>query len=124
MQPGALRALEFDRIVDAVSAFAVTPMGVERLSRLAPSTDPQRVAQQLAATSETARYLAAHGTFPLRASSELPLILAALAVEGRPLESHRLLALAGFLESVDEAKAAIRRAPGAFPHLESASGGA
>ena len=48
MQPGALRALEFDRIVEAVKAFALTPMGAERLARLQPSTDPRQVAQLLA----------------------------------------------------------------------------
>src|SRR2546426_1113459 len=51
MQPGTLRALEFDRIVEAVKGFALTPMGRERLSRLAPSTDPQKVAQLLAAAT-------------------------------------------------------------------------
>jgi len=124
MQPSALRALEFHRIVEAVEGFALTPMGAERLERMQPSTDARQVAQLLAATSETARYVAAHGVFPLRASAELPQILAALAVEGRALEAPRLLALASFLDSIDESRAAIRRAPGAFPLLEAASGGA
>ena len=48
----------------------------------------------------------------------------ALAVEGRALEALRLLALATFLDSVDESRAGIRRAPGSFPLLEAASGGA
>ena len=121
MQPGALRALEFERIVEAVRSFALTPMGDERLARLAPSTDPQKVAHLLAATTETVQYLAANALFPLRASSDLPQILSALAVEGRALEPLRLLALAAFLDSVDESRAAIRRAPGAFPLLEAAS---
>ena len=121
MQPNALRALEFDRIVEAVSGFALTPMGAERLAALEPSTDAQKVAQLLAATTETMRFVAAHGLFPLRASSELPQILAALAVEGRALEPLRLLALAAFLDSMDESRAAIRRAPGSFPILEAAS---
>jgi DNA mismatch repair protein MutS2 len=124
MQQSALRALEFDRIVEAVTNFALTPMGVERLSRLQPSTDPQTVAQWQAATSETVRFVAARGAFPLHASSELPQILAALSVEGRALESLRLLALATFLDSVDESRAGIRRGPGSFPLLEAASGGA
>jgi len=123
MQPSALRALEFDRIVDAVVAFALTPMGAERLSRLLPSTDSRAVAQLLAATSETTRYIDAHGVFPLRATAELPQILTALAVEGRALEPLRLLALATFLDSIDESRAGIRRAPGSFPLLEAASGG-
>jgi DNA mismatch repair protein MutS2 len=124
MQPSALRALEFDRIVEAVTGFALTPMGAERLSQLAPSTDPEQVAQSQAATTETVRFVTAHGLFPLRASSELPQILEALGVEGRPLESLRLLALATFLDSIDESRAGIRRAPGSFPLLESAISGA
>ena len=124
MHPGALRALEFDRIVEAVKGFALTPMGAERLARLQPSTDPRHVAQLLAATSETARYIAAQGVFPLRATSDLPQTLAALAVEGRALEALRLLALVAFLDSIDESRTAIRRAHGSFPLLEAASGGA
>jgi DNA mismatch repair protein MutS2 len=123
MQPGALRALEFDRIVEVVRGFALTPLGDERLARLAPATDPARVTQLLAATTETARYLSANALFPLCASSDLPQLLAALAIEGRALEPIRLLALATFLESVDETRAAIRRA-GAFPILEAAGAAA
>ncbi len=40
---------------------------------------------------------------------------------GRSNPQH-LLQLAGFLDSIDEAKSAIRRAPGNFPYLEKASG--
>jgi DNA mismatch repair protein MutS2 len=124
MQPAALRALEFDRVVEMVRAFAMTPMGDERLSRLAPSPDPQKVAQLLAATTETAKYLAANGLFPLRSAGDMPQILTALAVEGRALEAKRLLALATFLGSVEEAVTAIRRAPGSFARLETASAAA
>src|SRR3954451_384170 len=105
MQPSALRALEFDRIVEAVTGFALTPMGAERLSVLRPSTDPQQVARWQAATSETVRFIAGHGLFPLRASSDLLQVVEALTVEGRPLEALRLLALATFLDSIDEARA-------------------
>jgi DNA mismatch repair protein MutS2 len=124
MQPAVLRALEFDRVVDRVRAFSMTPMGDERLARLAPSGDPQHVAQLLAATTETAKYLASNGLFPLRAAGDVPHTLAALAVEGRALEAARLLALATFLSSVEEAVSAIRRAPGSFARLEAASGAA
>ncbi len=124
MQPAALKALEFDRIVEMVRGFALTPMGDERLARITPSSDPQKVAQLLAATTETVKYLSSNSLFPLRATSDLPQILSALAVEGRALEAARLLGLATFLDSTDEAKAAIRRSPGSFAHLEAATGGA
>src|SRR3989441_3352867 len=122
MQTGALRTLEFDRIIEAVRSFALTPLGDESLGRLAPSTEPHKVGQLLAATSETARYLAHNALFPLRASSDLPQLLAALAVEGRALEAPRLLALATFLDSIDESRLSIRRASGTFPLLDLASG--
>jgi DNA mismatch repair protein MutS2 len=60
----------------------------------------------------------------LRASSDLPQILSALGVEGRALESLRLLALTTFLDSIDESRAGIRRAPGSFPLLDAATAGA
>jgi DNA mismatch repair protein MutS2 len=124
MQPAVLRALEFDRVVEMVRGFALTPMGAERLARLTPSGDPQTVAQLLAATTETAKYLAAHGLFPLRSAADVPQILAALAVEGRALEAPRLLALATFLTSVEDAVTGIRRVAGSFARLEAASGAA
>src|SRR5438045_1159948 len=124
MHSAALKALEFDRVVEMVRGFAMTPMGDERLARLTPSGDPQKVAQLLAATTETVKYLAANGLFPLRSAADIPQVLAALAVEGRALEAKRLLTLATFLGSVEEAVAAIRRAPGSFARLEAATGAA
>ncbi len=125
MQPGALRALEFDRIVEAVTDFALTPMGAERLSRL-DAVDRSAAGGPMAGGNHRDRdgSLTAHGLFPLRASSDLPQILAALGVEGRALESLRLLALATFLDSIDESRAGIRRAPGSFPLLDAATAGA
>ncbi len=64
MQSGVLRALEFDRIVEAVQSFALTPMGAERLGSLAPAIEPEQVSGLLAATSETVRYLESNSLFP------------------------------------------------------------
>jgi DNA mismatch repair protein MutS2 len=124
MQIAALRALEFDRIVAAVRGLALTPMGEERLARLQPHSDAGKVAQFLAATSETAQFIVKNGSLPLRASTELPSILGSLAIEGRALEAPRLLALATFLDSIEETRAAIRRVAGMFPLVEQAATGA
>ena len=124
MHIAALKALEFDRIVDSVRGFAQTPMGDERLAQLAPSIDPIEVADLLASTTETARYIAKHGNFPLRAHAELPDILEAVAVEGRALEALRLLALASFLDSVDDTCTAIRRVAALFPRVDRAGANA
>ena len=116
MQPGALKALEFDRIVEAVSRFAQTPGGAARLAALRPEVERDAVGRALAATAETFRFLA-DNHIGLLAPAEFEDILAALGVEGRALEAGALLALASFLGSVDTTAAAIRRARGAFPIL-------
>ena len=67
----ATRTLEFDRIVDAVTALALTPLGAQVLAELEPSTDPKIVVAAQAATTETVRFLERHPLFPLRAGEAL-----------------------------------------------------
>ena len=117
MHAGALRALEFDRIVAVVSGLAVTPTGQARLAELHPLADAQKVIAVLRATTEGTRFLSDHPGFPLRAPSDLEAILDSLAVEGRALESLRLLKLGDYLESIEQSRQAIRRVGSAFPIL-------
>ncbi len=119
MNPGALRALEFDRIVDALRSFALTPTGASALGAVRPDIDARRVQEALQATTEAKRYLEDHPVFPLRAPEDLEELLALLGVVGRALEPARLLALAMFLESVESAAGAVRRARGHYPRLTS-----
>ena len=116
MHAGALRALEFDRIVEAVCAHAQTPMGAARLTVLAPLTEAARVARALASTSEAARFLQDNHV-AIQAPDEFEEVLTALGVEGRALEPGQLLSLASFLGSVDTTAAAVRRARMNFPIL-------
>ena len=119
MHPAVLQALEFTRIVDVVCGFAATPLGAARLANLRPSSDPRRVAQWLAATSEGVRFNEQAGAFALTAAKDLPSILASLAIEGRALEPLRLIALSDYLGSAEATRAAIKRAEGVFPTLKS-----
>jgi dsDNA-specific endonuclease/ATPase MutS2 len=118
MHHGALRALEFERIVEAVCRFAQTPLGAARLARLQPQHDLRAVASSLAATAETVRFLADNHV-GLQAPADLEAILVGLAVEGRAIEPAQLLGLASFLASVDATCGAIRRARAACPILRS-----
>jgi DNA mismatch repair protein MutS2 len=118
MHTAALRALEWDRIVDVVRGFALTPLGAARLAELEPQSDAHRVSQLLATTTEGVKYLDTNPPFSLNAPEDLESVLSALAVEGRALEPVRLLAFAEFLDSVALTCAAIRRATGAFPVLK------
>jgi DNA mismatch repair protein MutS2 len=113
----ATRTLEFDRIVERVTALALTPMGARTLAALAPSTDAREVVRAQQATSETSAYLERHPLFPLRAGAALDEALDGLATPGRPLEPLPLLALADFVESIEHTRRAIVGAGSAFPIL-------
>ena len=117
MHQGALRALEFDRIVEAVCRLAQTPPGADRLAALTPQTDPQDVAHGLASTAEAASFLSGTGEIALRAPAELDAILGALSVDGRALEPLQLHGLATFLDSVTASASGIRRMRATFPLL-------
>ena len=117
MQPGALKALEFDRIVAAVERLAQTPFGAARLARLAPAHEPDAVSAALATTAEAARFLSGTGEISLRGSADLDAIFEALSIDGRALEPLHLLTLATFLGSVDAAATGIRRARAQYPRL-------
>jgi DNA mismatch repair protein MutS2 len=116
MHPGALKALEFDRIVEAVRRFAQTPPGGARLAKLQPLTDPRAVAHALSATAETVRFLRDE-QMALHAPEDLDALLMALAVEGRALEPQSLVGLANFLSSVDTVCGTIRRSRTTLPML-------
>jgi DNA mismatch repair protein MutS2 len=116
MHAGALRALEYDRIVEAVRRFALTPPGASRLAKLQPLIDARAVTAALSATAETTRFLR-DSEIALQAPEDLDALLGSLAVEGRVLESQSLVNLAGFLASVDATCAAVRKARSGFPIL-------
>ncbi len=117
MNAATLRALEFDRIVQVVAGLAVTPTGMDRLAELHPLTDAPRIVAAQKATSEGTRFLADQPGFPLRAPADLEEILEAIAVEGRPLEPLRLIALSDYLESIDQSRTAVTKLAGSFPLL-------
>ena len=118
MHTGALTALEFDRVVDAVASLALTPLGAEKLVRLRPLTDPHAVRTALAHTTEGVRFLETNGMFPLEAPDDLDAILASLAIEAHPLEPPQLLKLADFLTSVERVCQSVASASGGpFPAL-------
>ena len=117
MHAGALKALEFDRIVAAVERLAQTPPGAARLAALGPLYDAPAVAAALADTAETARFLSGTGEIALRAPADLDAVLEALAVEGRPLEPLQLLGLATLLASIEATAAGVRRNRASFARL-------
>lgn len=117
MHAGALRILEFDRIVTVVAGLTVTPTGLARVSELAPHTDTESVLAALRATTEGTRFLSDQPGFPLRAPADLDAILEALGIEGRALEPLRLTGLADYLESIESTRKAVTTRGASFPIL-------
>jgi DNA mismatch repair protein MutS2 len=113
----ALSTLEFDRIVEAVRALALTPLGSDALEALEPSTDPQAVIDAICSTTETVAFLERHPLFPLRASETIIETLTVLAAPGVPLDPPPLRSLADFVETVEQTRAGIVGAAGRFPIL-------
>ena len=118
MHTGALKALGFDQVVEAVTSFALTPLGAETLARLHPLTEARSIRTALAHTTEGVRFLEANGRFPLEAPDDLNTILAALAIEAQVLQPAQLLKLTAFLRSVERVCQSVATATGGpFPAL-------
>ena len=91
MHAGALRALEFDRIVEAVRRFALTPPELRGSRAAAARRRGIGVAPRLRATTETVRFLA-DNQLRLHAPEDLETILESLGVRdarSKPLPPAR-----------------------------------
>ena len=100
MQPAVLRALEFDRIREALAHEALTPLGRERADRLEPATDAggRRAPAGIDVRGGRLRARRRHARdFGTRGSGA---ILEGLEIGQQPLEPLQLLGLARFVESV------------------------
>lgn len=100
MQLATLRALEFDRIRDALAREASTALGRERAWSLAPATDPVEVRRALDLTLEATAFTASRGNLSIDAPEELPGILEGLSIGEAPLAPLQLLGLVRFVGSV------------------------
>ena len=115
----AIRSLEFDRIVQAVQSFALTPLGEAQLATLQPLTEARSVQAALTATSECVTYLESNGPLALQGPTDLDRILMGLAVAGHAPDAGQLSGLANFLASVEAVRhAVVQPKGGPFPALQ------
>jgi DNA mismatch repair protein MutS2 len=113
MQAAALRALEFDRIRQALAARTHTPLGHARALALEPSTDPDDVRARLERTSEAVDYVRDGGSLTISAPDDLLSILSQLGVADQPLDPLALVGLARLVASVESVVHSVRRTAGA-----------
>ena len=124
MLESALNLLEFDKVVDAVVSYALTPLGVSKLRQLHPLTDQGVIKAELANTTEGVRFLAENGNLQLEAPNDFDQILVKLAIETQPLASTQLVGLAAFLESIEQVCKAVPAASGGpYPALSTVING-
>jgi DNA mismatch repair protein MutS2 len=113
MQPAVLRALEFDRIREALAREASTSLGRERALALEPATDRDAVSRRLRSTLEAAAFEKSAGSLAIDGPDDLAEILDALEIAEQPLLPLQLLGLARFVLSVSAVVDRVRqsRAP-------------
>jgi DNA mismatch repair protein MutS2 len=110
MQASTLRALEFDRIREALARQALTPLGRARAYGLEPSIEVDEVRGRLGLTVEALTFVRAGGSLALHAPEDLDESLRIVDIDDQPLEPLRLLGLADFVESVDRVVSGLRAA--------------
>src|SRR5689334_14147144 len=113
MQTGVFRALEFDRVRDALARVTLTPLGHVRALALEPATDADEIRARLSLTAAAASYVKSGGSLALSAPEDLASTLAVLDIQEEPLDPLQLVGLARLLGSVDTVVAALRRAAAA-----------
>jgi DNA mismatch repair protein MutS2 len=100
MQAAALRALEFDRIREALAREASTSLGRERARTLTPSDNRNDVQAHLDLTLEAVAFVKSSGSLTIDGPDDLEDVLGHLEIADQPLAPLQLLGLARFVSSV------------------------
>jgi DNA mismatch repair protein MutS2 len=120
MQAAVLRALEFDRIREALASRALTPLGRERALVAVPAEDPDLVREALALTSDAVRFVREGGSLALSAPDDLLTTIEILHVADHPLEPLALRGLARLFDSIGVVTTSLLRSGG--PRLAAIAG--
>ena len=109
MQPAVLRALEFDRIREALAHEASTSLGQARALALEPATDRAEVRRRLDLTLEATAF-SKSGSLAIDGPDDLADILDHLDIDAQPLAPLELLGLSRFVGSVSAVVDRVRAA--------------
>src|SRR5262245_469808 len=109
MRPALFRALEFDRVCEALASLARTPLGRDRLAALQPRTEPAEVQGALELTGEAVGFVQEGGSLDLHAPADLLETLSRLEIADEPLDALALVGFAKFLLSLDTVIHSVER---------------
>jgi DNA mismatch repair protein MutS2 len=115
MKSEVFRALEFDRVREALADAALTSLGRARALALEPARELDTVHVELELTTAAMTFVRQGGSLAISAPDDLDSIFAVLDVEDRPLDAPQLLGLTRLIGSVSTVASALRRrmmAPG------------
>jgi DNA mismatch repair protein MutS2 len=86
IQHNSERALEFEQLRQLLAAYTASPLGRDRVMRLAPSRDRQWIGQQQQLTDELRGYLRAGGHFDFHGLQDPGTFIAKARIHGAALE--------------------------------------
>ncbi len=109
MDAHSLRVLEFAAVLGHLAAEAASTLGRQRALELAPTTDPDRIAQRLTETREARTLLARGPLSGLERAADIREPLKRASISGARLAPQELWAIAETLETAEHARRQLRQ---------------
>lgn len=105
----ALAELEFDRTLETVARWAVSPLGAASVRARRPAADPELVRRETTRVTQLVAALRDEDPFAPEPVPDLAATLDALAAEGSVLEAQALVALGAAVGAMGRTAAGLRR---------------
>ena len=118
MDSHSLQVLEFDKVIEKVASFAVSPVGKEEVRRLEPVVLPKVVQNLQGETAEARDLIVLTSRFPLEGIHDLRPYLERGKVEGAMLDGMDLYRIAQTLQGAATLREFILKQEGKCPNLE------
>ena len=90
MESTSAQLLEFDSLRDLLRGYAASPLGQQRISALAPTTDPAWIETQHQLTTEIREFRRAGGSFDFSALLDITTLLEESRIAGAALETTEI----------------------------------
>ncbi|NLW51014.1 MAG: DNA strand exchange inhibitor protein [Candidatus Brocadiaceae bacterium] len=117
MHEHAIKVLEFGKVVDILSAYAVSPRGKLLARSLRPMDEPAGIERALQETTEMVRALGREFTLPLGPVEDVSAAARRASGAGSPLEPSTFWRIAEALDTAHRVGNALRRLGGSYPAL-------